>query len=54
MKSKRKQSGGTLVEYLLLTLLVGIFLITAVSLFGEGVAGLWQSSAETVVEALDS
>lgn len=50
MRVKRKQRGAVQTEYMLLTFLIAIFLISAVNLFGGEVSSILQSSADTMQE----
>ena len=54
MKSRRTQRGATQTEYLLLTFLIAILLITAVNQFGGQVTSTLQSSSDTIEEEFEA
>ncbi|MGM0633449.1 MAG: Flp family type IVb pilin [Pseudomonadota bacterium] len=54
MPLNNKQNGAILTEYMLLTFLIAILLISVVSLIGEDISSTLQFSADTVEEEFES
>ncbi len=54
MPFNNKQKGAILTEYMLLTFLIAILLISIVNLFGEDISSILQSSTDAVEEEFES